>query len=280
MRALGEAVVFTGLAAALHLGAIAVWHGDGGARSAGAQGEALLSIEAAPASLSETAERWRRPPEASPAHAAPDAPTADRAPDAPRRDARTPYAAPAAPPTSPAVAPPAPAPPEPRTTAPEPLVRASPATPAQTRPRPRADTRDTATTDSQASAPAPEQTSAGSGGGAQAGRNAQAETATLSAAERNSLMSRWGGRIRAQVERHKRYPDALRARRASGTVTVTLSVARDGRLLDVSVARGSGHAELDAAALRAVRQAGPFPAAPAALNQARMRFSLPVNFKL
>jgi protein TonB len=56
---------------------------------------------------------------------------------------------------------------------------------------------------------------------------------------------------------------------ASGTVTVRLTVTRSGALADLSIAASSGNAALDEAALKAVRAAGRFPAAPEGLSQGR-----------
>ena len=51
-----------------------------------------------------------------------------------------------------------------------------------------------------------------------------------------------------------RYPRALERKRIGGTVAVAISIDARGRVSGVSVARGSGYAELDRAALAAVRR--------------------------
>ncbi|MBL8488594.1 MAG: energy transducer TonB [Rhodocyclaceae bacterium] len=50
------------------------------------------------------------------------------------------------------------------------------------------------------------------------------------------------------------YPLAARRRGLQGTVRIEVLVARDGRVRDLKVDEGSGHPELDEAALRAVRE--------------------------
>jgi protein TonB len=65
--------------------------------------------------------------------------------------------------------------------------------------------------------------------------------------------------------------------RASGEVWLTLTVDRQGALLAVWVSGPSGNAALDRAALDAVRRAGRFPPAPAALDGASHVFDLPVR---
>jgi len=107
------------------------------------------------------------------------------------------------------------------------------------------------------------------------GAAGSAESAT-SRARANDLKAGWGAAIRARVERRKSYPRD--AGSASGTVTVEVSVARNGALLGVAVTSSSGSPALDAALLKAVRAAGRFPAAPAGLGEASYSFILPMNF--
>ncbi|MFW2544833.1 energy transducer TonB family protein [Primorskyibacter sp. 2E107] len=61
---------------------------------------------------------------------------------------------------------------------------------------------------------------------------------------------------------------------ARGTAVVTFSIATNGGLSSVSLARSSGSAALDQAALRLVRGAGPFPRPP---EGARRRFSIRIQ---
>ncbi|HEX5756448.1 MAG TPA: energy transducer TonB [Arenimonas sp.] len=68
----------------------------------------------------------------------------------------------------------------------------------------------------------------------------------------------------AKVERvgNLNYPDEARRRGLSGRLILTVSVRRDGSIEQVVVNEGSGKALLDAAALRTVRLAEPFPPLP------------------
>ena len=59
---------------------------------------------------------------------------------------------------------------------------------------------------------------------------------------------------------------------------VKMTMTHAGTLESVSVARSSGNAVLDEAAMSAVRRAGRFPAAPQTLTGARHVFSLPIRF--
>lgn len=69
-------------------------------------------------------------------------------------------------------------------------------------------------------------------------------------------------------------PEALR-RGLEGEVVILVELGENGRILDASVASGSGHAELDAAAVRAVRKIGTL--GPSSANKAIL---LPVRFRI
>lgn len=118
-------------------------------------------------------------------------------------------------------------------------------------------------------------TAAGAGGSPQAGAAKTPRQAALTSGAETSALGAWGAAIRARVERRKSLPAGTRA---AGTVGLTLSVDRAGGLVSASVARSSGDAALDAAALAAVRKAGRFPAAPAELTGARYSFGLAIKF--
>jgi protein TonB len=114
---------------------------------------------------------------------------------------------------------------------------------------------------------------AGLGGGAVA-QTGGAGPPEPTEGQRRSLLATWGGAIRARVARALRRPAGARA---SGEVWLTLTVDRQGALLAVWVSGPSGNAALDRAALDAVRRAGRFPPAPAALDGASHVFDLPVR---
>ncbi|PZR00117.1 MAG: energy transducer TonB [Cereibacter sphaeroides] len=99
---------------------------------------------------------------------------------------------------------------------------------------------------------------------------------SVSAGQMRDLKATWGAAIRKRVERRKSYPSG--AGNASGTATVRIVVSRGGGLSSVSLSRSSGNPALDDAAVRAVRSAGSFPAAPTGLTDASYTFSLPINF--
>jgi protein TonB len=92
-------------------------------------------------------------------------------------------------------------------------------------------------------------------------------------ASRGSVL-RYAARVRAKVARHK---PSSRGRR--GTVRVSFGVSRSGGLSYARLARSSGSAALDQAALSAVRRAAPFGAPPAGALPAQLRFAIPFYFR-
>ncbi len=62
------------------------------------------------------------------------------------------------------------------------------------------------------------------------------------------------------------FPDIARRRNLSGTPVIEVTIGSDGKLLQSVVRRGSGHPEIDEAALRILKLAAPFDPFPAPLN--------------
>ncbi|MCF6433342.1 TonB family protein [Leisingera sp. MMG026] len=274
MKRAAEFTVFAGIAVLIHVSLFARVPGSG-AQSSGAGGTAMVSIQAAPEAVAEMAEAWEKPPQTSPQIAAQSVeplPPANvpslpqLALDlAPRAAAQIAIPAPArtdnlqidtAPPS-----PPKPQKPEPK---PDPQPKPAP------EPQPQQDR-----TSEQASAGRAEQRAAGSGGGAQAGQSGGAQAATAESGRRAKLRSIWGAKIRARVERRKRYPAGTSGK---GQVVVRLTVSRSGQLLSHRIARSSGVAAFDQAALQAVARAGKFPSAPKKLQINQISFNLPMSF--
>ena len=151
---------------------------------------------------------------------------------------------------------------------------------ARPKPRPKpapkpVETPPTAQTSNQTSAGRAAQRAAGSGGGAQAGAAGGASTATVSAGQRAKLQSIWGAKIRSRIERRKRYPSGQRGK---GRVVLGITVAASGKLINYRVAKSSGVAGFDQAALKAVSRAGKFPSAPKQLGGKPFTFNLPMSF--
>ena len=286
MRRAAEFAAFLALAAGLHVSVAAIGSAPEGAQSAGEGGPSAVSLKAASEQLNDLVARWDAPPEVTdqtPPEFAPVPPSPP--PDASPAPDITPLAAPVETSKAPGLQLPqtdrAPDYTD-RASAPEP-ARISPDTAKLSKIRPQTRPRQVSPERKPAPAePAPAsdgsaaQRAAGSGGGTNAGSASDSGAATLSAAARQSLMAQWGAQVRRKIERGKRYPSA--ARGVSGTVRISITVGREGALHAVSVAGSSGHAALDEAALRAVRSAGRFAAAPPQMTEPSYTFTLAMKF--
>ncbi len=280
MRRVIEPIVFMALAGAVHLALATLRPAPEGQSAMGEGGDTVISLKAADSSIAAMVERWDTPPElaeTTPPSMAPQpemlphqaelrpqqlsAPTAPPRPAAPGLSVPVPDAAP----KRPAAAPPKPAP----------MIEAL----ASHRPRMRPDRLkppQRATPQSKSGAASPAQRASGAGGGVNAGSTHNAAAASLNAGQQRSLAAHWGAQLRARIERRKRYPRSVGG--VSGTVKVRITVARDGSLRELALASSSGHPALDQAALRAVRSARRFPAAPKGLSQPNYSFTLQMQF--
>jgi protein TonB len=101
---------------------------------------------------------------------------------------------------------------------------------------------------------------AGSDAGRQEAEAARAATrpAERTATSGNAAASNYPGLVMRHVSRARR-PDVS----ARGAARVTFSIAGSGALAGARLARSSGSAALDRAALTVIRRAAPFPAPPA-----------------
>jgi len=59
-----------------------------------------------------------------------------------------------------------------------------------------------------------------------------------------------------------------------------VTVARDGRLIDVKVDKSSGFPTIDAAEIETMRKASPFPPLPPDIPGERVVFILPITYQL
>lgn len=91
-----------------------------------------------------------------------------------------------------------------------------------------------------------------------------------------SDIAKYVGRLRAALERAKRYPAA--AGGASGIVSIRFTVNRSGQVTGYTLTRSSGNAALDAAA-RAMIQNANLPAIPDNLPNNSITVGVPVNFR-
>jgi TonB family protein len=94
--------------------------------------------------------------------------------------------------------------------------------------------------------------------------------------DRLRLTANWGRKISAYFELHKRYPENHKSKVA--TVRVSFVLNRRGNVVSASVARSSGDAAFDDAAISMIHRSDPVPPPPAGLTDDTFSFNLDVNF--
>ncbi|MBU0986319.1 MAG: energy transducer TonB [Proteobacteria bacterium] len=86
--------------------------------------------------------------------------------------------------------------------------------------------------------------------------------------------------VRLNIERHKEYPDMARLSHIEGQVTVRFTISLDGSIREARLVKTSTHRALDAAALKAVQNASPFPIPPRRLFKEDITLELTIFFEL
>jgi periplasmic protein TonB len=89
----------------------------------------------------------------------------------------------------------------------------------------------------------------------------------------------WRSRVMGILGRAKRYPSAAEARHETGTVHLSFTVDRNGRVLSRNIARSSGFAALDQEVLSMLDRVQ-LPPFPPEMTQLRMTVTAPVHFSL
>jgi protein TonB len=77
-----------------------------------------------------------------------------------------------------------------------------------------------------------------------------------------------------------KYPRSALRSQQEGTVRLTVTLHRDGRIQDVQILEKSEYETLNKAATRAVKSASPYPAVPEEIASEKFLFTVPVVFKL
>ena len=90
----------------------------------------------------------------------------------------------------------------------------------------------------------------------------------------------WQSSLMRHLQRYKRYPSEAQARSEQGVVLLSFSIDRSGHVLARRVARSSGFAALDEAAMAMITRADPLPAFPASMAEPRIDLTVPIRFSL
>lgn len=111
----------------------------------------------------------------------------------------------------------------------------------------------------------------------QAQRMAAAPNAGLESEGARAGQANWNSELAAQIRRNAAYP--ADGGGASGTVQISVSISRNGRLLSHHLAASSGSPALDRAAMAIIERAQPFPPFPAGMTQAQVSRTVPLHLR-
>jgi periplasmic protein TonB len=113
---------------------------------------------------------------------------------------------------------------------------------------------------------------------AQPSRVATAPTAGAAAIGAREHAS-WLSELAAHLARYKRYPAEAEARHNTGTVRLSFTMDRGGRVVSRHIEGSSGSASLDQEALSMIERAQPLPVPPS-MPQTRITLTVPIHFSL
>jgi len=86
----------------------------------------------------------------------------------------------------------------------------------------------------------------------------------------------WRQAVVARLARFQHYP--AQAKGATGVVSLSFSIDRQGHVLNSQIIKSSGSAVLDAEALSLLTRAAPLPPPPASVPDTDLTFVLPIRF--
>lgn len=111
-------------------------------------------------------------------------------------------------------------------------------------------------------------------------RASEAGARTNGTASTKAAESRYLREVQRAIANQRRYPALARRRGDTGTVVVSFVVERSGRITGVGIAKGSGSATLDSAALDTLKRLRRFKPIPEAIARNRWPMRVPIRFSL
>ena len=90
----------------------------------------------------------------------------------------------------------------------------------------------------------------------------------------------WQTSLVQQLQSFKRYPASAQSRKEEGVVLLSFSLDRSGHVLAHSIARSSGHADLDNEVMAMIMRAEPLPPFPESMSQTQIDLTVPIRFSL
>ncbi len=102
----------------------------------------------------------------------------------------------------------------------------------------------------------------------------------LTGDEFKEIWGRYTNSIQFKIAQTKTYPPLARERKQQGKAFLFFKLDKEGNILELSVENSSGHKILDQAAIKAIKEAAPFPNIPASLNKNYASLKIPISFIL
>lgn len=87
-------------------------------------------------------------------------------------------------------------------------------------------------------------------------------------------------RVARHTAPYRRYPRVAFDNKQEGRVVTRVTIARDGRLIDVRIDKSSGWPAIDAAELETIRKSAPFPPVPGDMPGEPLILILPIHYDL
>jgi TonB family protein len=101
---------------------------------------------------------------------------------------------------------------------------------------------------------------------------------SLSKEELDAIWRQYANSIQVKIAKAKNYPSLAKRRGQQGKAILSFKLSRDGNVLDLKVEKSTGHNSLDQAALRAIKEGGPYPIIPKALSKKYAFLRIPISF--
>ena len=111
-------------------------------------------------------------------------------------------------------------------------------------------------------------------------RVAKEENNLLAGDDFKEVWGQYTNSIQLKIAQAKVYPALARERKQQGKTFLSFKLDKNGEILELSIENSSGHKILDQAAMKAIKEAAPFPTIPASLNKKYASLKIPISFVL
>ncbi len=104
--------------------------------------------------------------------------------------------------------------------------------------------------------------------------------AMISSSTIQDIQESYLSKLRAVIERHKRYPRSAKRLRQEGIVRVEFEIRKDGRIFHSRILEGSRYKKLNRATLKILEDIGAFAPIPKELGKNSWKINVPIAYKI